>query len=61
MIANPVAHSMSPAIHNAAFADVGLNAEYVPLKVDNVEAFVPRFTRFGVGGYSVTIPHKDPW
>lgn len=59
VIANPVGHSMSPAIHNAAFAHVGLDAVYLPLKVHAVEPFVPAFRPFDVGGYSVTIPHKE--
>ncbi len=59
VIANPVAHSMSPAIHNAAFAAAGLNAVYVPLKVERVEEFIREFRRLNVQGYSVTIPHKE--
>ncbi len=60
VIANPVAHSMSPAIHNAAFEETGLDAVYVPLKVeaDPVE-FVKAFRSLDVQGYSVTLPHKE--
>jgi len=58
VIANPVAHSMSPAIHNAAFRAKGINAVYLPLKVADVRRFVQEFKRLDMQGYSVTIPHK---
>ncbi|MGD1000462.1 MAG: shikimate dehydrogenase [Candidatus Brocadiia bacterium] len=60
VIANPVAHSMSPAIHNAAFEEMGLHAVYVPLKVEtDPVAFVKAFRSLDVQGYSVTLPHKE--
>ncbi|NOZ22164.1 MAG: shikimate dehydrogenase [Planctomycetes bacterium] len=58
VIANPVAHSMSPAIHNAAFQEKGINAVYLPLKVADVRRFVAEFKKLDMQGYSVTIPHK---
>lgn len=60
VIANPVGHSMSPAIHNAAFAALNMDAVYLPLKVECDPAeFVRAFRELGVLGYSVTIPHKE--
>ena len=60
VVANPVAHSMSPAIFNAAFEEAGLNAVYVPFKVEgDVVEFVNAFREMDVQGYSVTIPHKQ--
>jgi len=59
VIANPVAHSMSPAIHNAAFEATGVDAVYLPFKVDDPVAFVDAFMTIDVQGYSVTIPHKE--
>ncbi len=61
VVADPVAHSLSPHIHNAAFAAEGLNAVYVPFRVpvDNLEQFVADLPRLGVKGLSVTIPHKE--
>lgn len=60
VIGNPVAHSMSPAILNAAFKQTGLDAVYVPFKVENrAEEFVNAFRELDVQGYSVTIPHKQ--
>lgn len=59
--ADPVAHSLSPLIHNAAFASERLNCVYLPFRVpsgqlaDTVEAF----EWLGVRGYSVTLPHKE--
>ncbi|HUS58664.1 MAG TPA: shikimate dehydrogenase [Planctomycetota bacterium] len=59
VIANPVAHSMSPAIHNAAFSETGIDAIYLPFKVDEPVSFVNAFKAIDVQGYSVTIPHKE--
>ena len=59
VIANPVAHSMSPAIHNAAFDHTGVDAVYLPFKVDEPVSFVKDFRSIDVQGYSVTIPHKE--
>jgi len=56
--ANPVAHSLSPAIHNAAFAATARNAVYLPLKVDDCAALLDGMAPLGLRGLSVTIPHK---
>ncbi len=57
--ANPVSHSMSPAIHNAAFSETKLNAVYLPFKVHNPASFINTFVPLGLNGLSVTIPHKE--
>jgi 3-dehydroquinate dehydratase/shikimate dehydrogenase len=62
----PIAHSMSPAIHNAAFAATGRNAVYLPLRIEPgkdpffrfMDAAVAR-PWLGLRGLSVTIPHKE--
>lgn len=60
VIADPVGHSLSPRIHNAAFAELGLDAVYLPLWVEgDPAAFVRAMREFGFDGYSVTIPHKQ--
>jgi len=60
VIADPVAHSLSPRIHNAAFADAGIDAVYLPLWVEgDPAAFVRAMREFAFDGYSVTIPHKQ--
>ncbi|WDQ18970.1 shikimate dehydrogenase [Rhodopirellula sp. P2] len=61
VIADPVAHSHSPLIHNAAFVDAGLNARYLPLRVpkDDLPSFMNTCTDLGIQGISITIPHKE--
>lgn len=61
VIADPVAHSMSPAIHNACLQRDGLDMVYVPFRVpaEGLEAFIDQCARFDVTGLSVTIPHKE--
>ncbi|HHT9155934.1 MAG TPA: shikimate dehydrogenase, partial [Candidatus Tripitaka sp. YC43] len=59
LIGNPVSHSLGPYIHNAAFRELGINAVYLPLKVENLREFVQGFKGLKVQGYSVTIPHKE--
>lgn len=58
IMGNPVAHSMSPAMHNAAFAECGLDGVYVPFPVTDVGSAVAGFRALAVRGVSVTIPHK---
>ncbi|MFW6189927.1 MAG: shikimate dehydrogenase [Planctomycetota bacterium] len=59
VVADPVAHSMSPAIHNAAFAEAGLDAVYLPFKVSEPGPFLDAFQPHDLRGLSVTIPHKE--
>lgn len=65
VIGNPVSHSVSPAMHNAAFAALGLDAVYLPIAVDDAGEFFKRFVKpdsreidWRLRGFSVTIPHK---
>ena len=59
LIGNPVAHSMSPAIHNRAFAELGLDYVYVASRVEDVAGAVAGMRAFdNFRGMSVTIPHK---
>jgi 3-dehydroquinate dehydratase/shikimate dehydrogenase len=53
-----VRHSVSPAMHNAAFRALRLNAVYLPLPSVDADDFVAFGRAFGVAGASVTIPHK---
>ncbi len=60
----PVSHSVSPAMHNAAFAQLGLDWRYVPLPVDSTrEGAVGDALRglraLGFRGANVTVPHKQ--
>ncbi len=60
VIGNPIGHSISPHIHNAAFRSLGINAVYVPFRVENdVCNFIEAGRGMPVHGYSVTIPHKQ--
>lgn len=55
----PLAHSASPAMHNAAFAAAGMDAVYVPFEGESVEEVDEVATAFGVRGLSVTAPFKQ--
>src|SRR5262249_20753836 len=61
VVGDPVAHSLSPLIHNAAFRQLGLNCVYVPFRVprSQLPAFLTEFDHVPLMGYSVTIPHKE--
>lgn len=59
LIGNPVEHSMSPAIHNRAFAELGLDYVYVAFRVEDVGAAIAGVRALeNFRGLSVTIPHK---
>lgn len=60
MIGDPVRHSLSPAIHNAAFEAAGLDWVYValPVSADNGDRAVEAMKTLGIDGLSVTMPHK---
>ncbi|MFS0780836.1 shikimate dehydrogenase [Bacillus sp. 1P06AnD] len=61
VIGNPIAHSMSPDMHNDAFAHQGINADYHAFKVDgqDLEDAVMGMKAIGVKGFNVTVPHKE--
>lgn len=58
IIGKPVAHSLSPVMHNAAFTAMGMNGVYVPMEVDDVEEAIAGLRQLGFIGVSVTVPHK---
>jgi shikimate dehydrogenase len=59
VIGNPISHSMSPAIHNRAFAELGLDFVYVAFRVEDVGAAMAGMRALeNFRGMSVTIPHK---
>jgi shikimate dehydrogenase len=60
LIGDPVEHSVSPAMHNAAFARMGLDSVYLPFRVskERLGEAVGGVRGFGFRGINVTIPHK---
>ena len=61
VVADPVGHSLSPAVHNAALAAAGIDAVYLPFRVpaEQLDEFVWEAKRWPLAGLSVTIPHKE--
>ncbi|MEH2270881.1 MAG: shikimate dehydrogenase [Nostoc sp.] len=61
VIGHPVEHSLSPVMHNAAIAQLGLDYIYLPFPIEpqNLEVAIAGFAAVGVVGFSVTIPHKQ--
>ncbi|MBD2665874.1 shikimate dehydrogenase [Richelia sinica FACHB-800] len=61
VIGHPIEHSLSPVMHNAALAKLGLNYVYLPFPIasENLETAIAGFASIGVVGFSVTIPHKQ--
>lgn len=60
VIGDPVSHSLSPVLHNAAIGALGLDAVYVALRVAalDVVAVLPALAAVGAAG-NVTLPHKE--
>ncbi len=59
ILGHPLSHSLSPLLHNAAFAFYKQNAAYIPLPIQKVHADTGKLLLdMGIRGLSVTIPHK---
>ncbi|WP_447975369.1 shikimate dehydrogenase [Nitrospira sp. Kam-Ns4a] len=59
LLGNPVEHSLSPAVHNAAFQKLGLNFVYLAFRVEDLAGAIRGIRALGnLRGFSVTIPHK---
>lgn len=61
VLGDPIAHSYSPRIHNAAFRHDQRNAVYLPMRVpaEELDETLEAYSWLDVRGYSVTIPHKE--
>jgi shikimate dehydrogenase len=61
LLGDPVTHSLSPLIHNAAFRALGVNAVYLTARVapDAIAAAVAGLHALDVMGANVTVPHKQ--
>lgn len=55
---DPVGHSLSPAMHNQAFVHINENAVYLAFCVKEIGPAIDAVRALGMGGASVTIPHK---
>jgi len=58
VVGNPIAHSLSPTMHNAGFEALGLNAAYVPLEARDAGDFVTFAKSMDLRGVSITAPFK---
>ena len=59
ILGRPVHHSLSPVMHNAAFAVLGIDAIYLPMPVDDIADAIRGIRALGVAGASITIPFKE--
>jgi shikimate dehydrogenase len=61
VIGDPIAHSLSPLMHNAALAAMGLDLAYLPfaIKPDDLVPAIAGLAAIGVQGFNITIPHKQ--
>lgn len=66
VVGRPAMHSVSPHIHNAAFAHAGVNGVYLPFEVGDVRSFLKRMVHpltrelnWNLRGLSITAPHKQ--
>ena len=58
VLGDPVSHSLSPVMHNRAFANAGYNGVYLAFRVKNIGKAVSGIKAFDIKGASITIPHK---
>lgn len=61
LIGYPVKHSLSPAMHNAAFSHLNINAKYelFEVKPEGLEGFLHSLGDRNISGLNVTVPHKE--
>ncbi len=59
VLGSDVLRSLSPAIHNRAFAELGLDAVYVPLQAESLDAFLEALPSLALSGFSITRPYKQ--
>ena len=61
VIGHPVEHSLSPVMHNAALAKLGLDYVYLPFPIspEDLATAIAGFASIGIVGFSITITHKQ--
>ena len=60
VIGDPIDHSLSPAIHNASFAFLGLDCTYIAYRIPkgDLDAGIADLKKINIAGFNVTVPHK---
>jgi shikimate dehydrogenase len=58
VLGNPVSHSLSPVMHQAAFSKLFINAAYLAFEVTDIGKAITGLRALGIRGASVTVPHK---
>ncbi|MFJ7914420.1 MULTISPECIES: shikimate dehydrogenase [unclassified Lysinibacillus] len=60
VMGDPIEHSKSPAMHNAWFEEMSIDATYIPVHVssENLESAVAGLKTLGASGWNITLPHK---
>lgn len=60
VIGDPIVHSLSPAMHNKEFKELGIDAYYHPFRIEgkDLKTAVEGMKVIGIDGFNVTIPHK---
>ena len=60
VIGDPIEHSMSPLIHNAAFKELGMDSSYIAYRIErgDLEDGIESLKSARIAGFNVTIPHK---
>ncbi len=59
LFGNPIGHSLSPLMHNAAYSKMGIEAYYLPFYYDKIESAVMGIRELNIRGASITIPFKS--
>ncbi len=58
LIGDPVAHSLSPLIHNAGYEALGIDFIYIPFQAKDIKPATEAIRGLGIRGASITVPHK---
>jgi shikimate dehydrogenase len=61
VLGNPIAHSMSPVMHNDLFSFYNIDGHYLPflVKEEHLQDAIKGLKAIGAGGFNVTVPHKS--
>lgn len=60
VIGDPIDHSLSPTIHNAAFKELGMDCTFIAYRIpqEELEEGIEALKKIQIAGFNVTIPHK---